>query len=405
MITKFKQGSYKLSAMAVVLILLLGAVLLTNAKVESNASSRAESPEEENPVAQFEVDRLIPSYKWFNNLNRAINFSKFEFKVPDYMPERYQLENINLGESFAKAHKADLINSVSITFVSNFGQKDEHYFEMVAAKGNGTLLEHNFLWGAPYPQALDRAPSDKQEDMTIGNINGVMYTTTKIWSKQKPETAKSFVWQDNGVMYTINFYSNDLSQDELAKVVQSFVSPGQVQHVDYKGEGNSFALYDETDLQEAKRILGFPVKIPVDVSDYGLKLSDSSLMRADDQNTKFYFRPDTDVLWNSYRVPFNSPMYELNDSIEFYQSKAPVVDVKRLSFLRKLEMNGIGITAYADNDNIYTEPVHSDSNQLKFKTQTFYVWQQNGVYYTAHFYGVDKHQEENLNALVLAPVE
>jgi bla regulator protein BlaR1 len=404
MITKFKQGSYRLSATAILLILVLSAVLLTNANVESNAPRVVDS-KEENTVSSFQIDRGIPSFKWFNNLNRALAFSKFDFNVPDYLPEGYHLKNVDLNENFSKANKADLIELVSITFVSNFGQKDEQNIEIYASKGNGTLLEHHLLWGAAYSQEPGRAPSYQKEDLTLDDMKGVMYTTTKSKYKQKPETAKSFVWQENGVTYSINYYSDDLSQEELAKVVQSFALPDQVQFVNYKGEGNSFPLYDETDLQEAKNIVGFPVKFPFDISDYGLKLSDSVMQQADDQNTGFSIRPDTDALMNTYRVPYNSSIYEINDNLVFYQSKAPIVDVNKLSFTRKFEINGIEISAYADNDHIYLEPIHSDNNQLKFKTQTYYVWKQDGIYYTAFFLGVDKHQEENLKALVLVPVE
>lgn len=404
MITKFKKGSYKLFVMAILLILVLSAVMLTNANVDSNAS-QATDTKDEKMVSSFQIDRLIPSFKWFHNLDRALAFSTFDFKVPDYLPEGYRLRTVALNENFSEANKADRIELATITFVSNFGQQNEQYFEIQASKGNGTLLEHQLLWGAPYSLEPDRAPSYQQVDLTLGSMKGMMYTTTRAMYKKKPETAQSFVWQDNGVTYSINYYSADLTQEEVLKVVQSFALPEQVQYVDYKGEGNSFPLYDETDLQEAKHILGFPVKFPFAISDYGLKLSDSVMQQADDQNTEFSIRLDTDALKNSYRVPYNSSIYEINDTIDYYQSKAPIVDVNKLSFMHKLGINGIEVSAYADKDHIYWDPVHSDNNQLKFKTQTYYVWEQDGIYYTAFFLGVDKYQEENLKALVLAPIQ
>ncbi|QAY65844.1 M56 family metallopeptidase [Paenibacillus protaetiae] len=386
MIAKFKQGSYRLSAIAILLILVLGAVVLTNGNVESNAPQAAGS-KQTNTVSSFQIDRLIPSSKWFNNLDRALDFSTFDFKVPDYLPEGYHLKNVELNENFSKRNKADLIEFVTINFVSDFGQADERNIVVYASKGKGTLLEHNLLWGASYSQEPDHAPSYKQEDLIVGDVNGVMYTDKMPRYKQKPATAKSFVWQDNDVTYSINYFSDDLSQGELAPIVRSYALPDQVQHVDYKGEGNSFPLYDETDLRAAKTILGFPVKFPFDIPDYGLKLFDSLMLQAGDQNTEFPIRPDSDTLWSSYRVPYDSAVYEVNDYVSLYQSKAPVVDTKKLSLLRKLEINGIEIFAYADNDHIYSEPIHSDTNKLKFKTQTYYLWQQDGIYYTAFFLG------------------
>ncbi len=404
MIAKFKEGSSKLSVAAILSIFMLGAVLLTNANVESNAAKSIEASKE-NTVSSFQIDRLIPSYKWFNNLDRALAFAKFDFKVPDDLPQGYRLENIDLGENFSKANKADLVEYVSLTFVSNFGQQNERNMEVYAARGSGTLLEHQLLWGAAHSQEQGRALSYRQEDVTFGDRQGVVYTSSKAKYKQKPETAQSFVWQENGITYAINYYSKDLEQEELAKVVQSAVWPDKVQHVDYKGGGNSFPLYDEADLHEAKSILGFPVKFPFDLSNYGFRLSDSTLLQADDQNTGFYIRPYEDALWHSYRVPSDSSIYEINDEINFYQSKKPVVDANKLSFLRKLEINDIEISAYSDNNHTYWKPIPSDNHKSRFKSQTYYIWEQNGFYYTAFFLGVDKHQEENLEALVLAPAQ
>lgn len=56
-----------------------------------------------------------------------------------------------------------------------------------------------------------------------------------------------------------------------------------VQHVRYDGEGNSFPLYEETDLLAAKNILGFQVKIPFELSDTELKLSNLNMLRVGDQ--------------------------------------------------------------------------------------------------------------------------
>lgn len=69
-----------------------------------------------------------------------------------------------------------------------------------------------------------------------------------------------------------------MSQEDLTKMVQSFVKPKEVQHVRYDGAGNSFPLYDERDLLAAKNILGFKVKIPQELP--GLNLSGSVLLRA-----------------------------------------------------------------------------------------------------------------------------
>ncbi|ASA24803.1 hypothetical protein B9T62_31015 [Paenibacillus donghaensis] len=188
-------------------------------------------------------------------------------------------------------------------------------------------------------------------------------------------------------------------------MVQSFASPQQIQHVRYDGEGNSFPLYDETDLLEAKDILGFKVKFPLALQGKGLTLINSTLLKAGDQNTGFSFRQSSDALWNSYRARYDSPIYDLNDELSLYQSQAPLFDAAKLTYIRKLEMNGIEISAYTDNSHLYFGPLYSGNGTTKVKSQTYYLWKQEDIYYAAIFLGMDQNQEANLKALVSAPLE
>ncbi|MEK5240415.1 M56 family metallopeptidase [Paenibacillus sp. FSL L8-0470] len=407
MIAKFKKGSYKLSAAAILLVLALSIVLLTNGAQDANGTqpdvNTHATDSQKQTVSSFRIVRPMNSFKWFNRLDRAIVFSKFDFKVPDYLPEGYQLENVALNKLFSNPNKVDLIDTVTITYVSHFGQEDEKQFEMLASKGKGNMLEHNLLWGAPYSQEATTSPSYRQEAVAMGNIQGTLFTATQV-NGRKPGTGISYIWQDKDIAYAVNSYSL-FTQEELSKVVQSFVSPQQVQHVRYDGEGNSFPLYDEKDLLEAKNILGFNVKFPFGLPDTQLTLADSVLLKAGDQNTGFSFRQTSDALWNDYRAPHDSKIYDMNDVLSLYQSKAPLFNTSKLSFIRKLEINGIEISAYADNAHVYSEPFYNSSDKTKIKTQTYYFWEQNGLYYAANFLGMDKDQELNLKTLVLAPVQ
>ncbi|GMX66213.1 hypothetical protein Elgi_54850 [Paenibacillus elgii] len=72
--------------------------------------------------------------------------------------------------------------------------------------------------------------------------------------------------------------------------MQSFKYPQQTQHISYDGKGNSFPIYDEKDLQEAEKLLGFKVKFPLTLSNNKLKLMDSVMLQAGDQNTGCSFR-------------------------------------------------------------------------------------------------------------------
>ncbi|SFL00644.1 bla regulator protein blaR1 [Paenibacillus sp. 1_12] len=396
MITKFKKGSYKLSAAAILFVLALSVILLTNA---SDSESDVTTPAANSKGALPSI--YNDSFIWFNSLDRALDFPKYTFKVVDYLPEGYQMRDVLYSKSFTRSNDADLIDVTSITFVSNFGNRNENTITVSTAIGNGNLLEHNQLLGAHYPQGTNETPEYQQEFVTIGNVKGTLFTDTRRY-KQRPETGKSFYWQDDSVWYAIDYYSEYMSQEELAKMVESFVLPQQVQHVRYDGAGNSFPLYDETDLIAAKNILGFKVKIPLNLNDTEVALRDLTMLRGNDQNTGYSFRQTEDALWSTYNAPVDSN--NRHDLLMLYQSKAPLFDAAKLSFSRKIEINGVEMSAYADKDHVYFEPSH-DGNGRKLLSLTYYLWKQDGIYYIAVFNGMDKYQEEYLKALVMAPLQ
>lgn len=394
MITKFKKGSYKLSAAAVLLVVVLGAILLTN-PLNAEKGTELDSASQAADSSLNLYPLYNDSFRWFHSLDRALDFPKYSYKVPDYLPEGYQFENILYYKNFTRPDNADLIDVASFTFVSNFGQQNEQTIEVKASRGNGNLLEHNQLRGAKYPQSADETPEYRQEEISIGNVQGTLFTDTRRY-KQRPETGTSFYWQDEGVWYAIDYYSEYMSQEELAKMVQSFVLPQQVQHVRYDGDGNSFPLYDEKDLLVAENILDFKVKIPVELS--GLKLSGTRLLRADDQNTAYSFRQVTDALWTDYAPPFDSSIYDISDYFSLYQSKEPLFDASKLSLTRELKIDGVEASAYEDKNHVY----FPSAPEVKLP---IYLWQQGDIYYTAVFSGMDKYQEDNVRAVIAAPVQ
>ncbi|MFD1775709.1 M56 family metallopeptidase [Paenibacillus rhizophilus] len=394
MITKFKKGSYRLSAAAIFLIIVLSAILLTNASDAGKATELDTAAQVANPNLDL-YPIYNDSFRWFHSLDRALDFPKYNFKIPDYLPEGYQLQSVLYYTNFTSSNNTNLIDVASITFVSNFGQKNEQTIDVKASKGSGNLLEEDQLRGAPYPQSANKTPEYRQEAVTIGNVEGTLFTDRRHY-KKRPETGKSFYWQDDNVWYAIDYYSEHMSQEELTKMVQSFVFPQQVQHVRYDGDGNSFPLYDERDLLAAKNILGFKVKIPLELP--GLKLSGSRLLRAGDQNTAYAFRQATDALWTDYGAPHDSSIYDVNDNFSLYQSKEPLFDTSKLSLTRMLKINGVEISAYEDKNHVYFAP----SKEVKLP---YYLWKQDDIYYTAVFSGMDKYQEDNLKAIISAPVQ
>lgn len=393
MIAKFKEGSYKLSAAAILLVIVLGAILLTNAS-DAGKDTRLDMAE---PSVNTGLN-LYPTYndrfRWFHSIDRALDFPKYNYKVPDYLPEGYQLEDILYFKNVTNIHDTDpIIDGVSVTFVPNFGQKNEQTIEVKASKGKGNLVEEGELQGAPYsqiPPNPNKPLEYRQEAVTVGNVKGTLFTEMRR-DKKRPETGRSFYWQDDHVWYAINYYSEYMSQEDLTKMVQSFVMPKEVQHVRYDGAGNSFPLYDEKDLLAAKDILGFKVKIPQELPEH--KLSGSVLLRAGDQNTRYGFRPAADALWTTYHGPSDS-----STGVSLYQSKEPLFDASQLSLTRTLEVDGVEVSAYEDKNHVYL----SSDNNLKLP---YYLWNQNDIYYSAVFWGMDKLPEDSLKAMISAPLQ
>ncbi|MGX4588437.1 hypothetical protein [Paenibacillus chitinolyticus] len=142
-------------------------------------------------------------------------------------------------------------------------------------------------WGEAQPQSYI------QDEVTYANIRGILVTTVQKYENHQPEIEKTFFWRVEGVYYGIQVYSEghtleeglprnwrNISQDELEKILKSFTYPQQIQNVSYDGNGNSSPVYDEKDLQEAEKILGFKVKFPLALLNNDFKLTDSVMRKA-----------------------------------------------------------------------------------------------------------------------------
>ena len=401
MIAKFKKGSYKLSLAAILLVIVLSVIVLTKAPAAGKSTLTKDNILSTNTSSVNTGSNLYPVYndrfRWFHSLDRALDFPKYDYKVPDYLPDGYQLDGIIYFKNVTNIKDTNpVIDGVSVSFVSHFGETNEQRIEVKASKGNGNLLEHGELWGAPYsqiPPNPNKPLEYRQEAVTIGNVQGTLFTEMRS-NKKRPETGKSFYWQDGSIWYAINYYGEHMSMEDLKKMVQSFVIPKEVQHVRYDGAGNSFPMYDAKDLIAAKNILGIKVKIPQELP--GLQLSGSILLRAGDKNTSYGFRQATNALWTTYwTTTYHTPN---GSSVSLYQSKEPLFDVSRLSLIRTMELDGVEISTYDDKNHVY---LSSDKN-IKLP---YYLWKQNEIYYAAVFWGMDKLPENIMKAIISAPVQ
>ncbi|WP_406543240.1 M56 family metallopeptidase [Clostridium ljungdahlii] len=114
MITKFKKGSYKMSALAVLCCVLVGGLTLASGisvKAVGNNGIPAVTSNSTMSSAQkiqFLVDSEVKEY---DNLAKAQTVAGFKFKVPDYMPAGYKVINYFQVEKIS-----DKDNFLSISF-------------------------------------------------------------------------------------------------------------------------------------------------------------------------------------------------------------------------------------------------------------------------------------------------
>lgn len=273
MIKRFKKGSYKISIIAVVLFIVLGTTTLTNATNLKDKNS--------------EFSFYSPT-KHFATLDRAMDFIDFKFKVPDNIPEDYKFFKINIDEK----------KVIDIIFEKN-ENSDTHSFSFLISQDDMIKKlkdQHNTIQkGSKTNIEFDTKP------LRLSNINGtnVVIKQNFEWTEDelkelKNENSKNikhvpndemifkyFVWEDEGIWYAFNYHfevthleekqpikSIDklAKKDDLIKIVTSIKYPKDIQNTNYTAEKfvkDHLFIYNDKDLEEAAKIIGFIPKFPL----------------------------------------------------------------------------------------------------------------------------------------------
>lgn len=376
MISHFKKGSYRLSIITIMIVLGVGAFLLANAPAPaSSQQQKSATSSGKVALASFKVDQDDdPSeFKWFNSLDRARDFTTFDFKVPDYVPKDYKFYSIGLIKYYDEGPHGQPIDTASLSFDS---RDDKKNYEVVAASGPGNMNHYGIIWGAHSEgEDVQDGATYQQQDMMVAHVNGTLYTETHT----NKSTSTSFVWQDNGISYVVNYLNHTLSTEELGHIVQSITVPAQIRHVSYDGEGKPFPIYDEKDLNEAKKLLGFDMKFAVNSDDKSLRLTSSTLVRPNSPLSTS-IGEHVDTLRNDYDA-FKGSTFINDGRISLYQSKERLVDPAKVTHGRSFKMNDIEVASYTDEDHQYFKNPENINGRTIL--QTIYTWKQKNVYYTA----------------------
>lgn len=405
MIKMFKKGSYKISIIAVALFIVLGTATLTNAKSLKGENKDKISSKDLMVKEKKEFVIESPS-KFFNNLDRAKDFVDFEFKVPDFIPVGYEFFRVLLDEN----------NIISVDFEKNAGTP---FNFMISKKDIMKEIKESY---SEINKSQIHTIDFKEEPMTVGNINGNSLTIDRKYKDRNTErlhdvatTGKYFIWEDESIWYSIQYsddgtrsdsssYKNEISKDDLQKIVSSIKYPADIKNISYisKPFQNLLLIYNNKDLNAAEKMLSFKPKFPlslpigfypteskVSTFYYGEELKDRTgdLKPSIIMNTTFSPKGESS---NISKIEFaqtkNTFLYNKLEKDAYFKTKDYNINkVKEIKVDAKVEVNTLEI----DNTKVYTYEEELDaslnSSLKKSIKKQIYVWQQEDIVYKAEF--------------------
>ncbi|MBU5438103.1 M56 family metallopeptidase [Tissierella sp. MSJ-40] len=405
MIKMFKKGSYRVSIVAVILLVILGTTTLTNAKgseVKINTNKVDPQGLIEKKDKKFVLDG--PTNKFFNSLDRAKDFIDFEFKVPDFIPVGYNFDRVILDKddivniSFRNENKKSsfilLISQENI--IENFKAKKD-------AKKDNKNINHN----------IDINP------MTISNVN-VSHVISKMWTDDIDSTEfinKYFIWKDEDVWYGIRYCFESKNskgksylnyshiEDDLGKIITSLKYPKDIQNISYISENSvseHIDIYDEKDLKKAEKIIGFVPKFPLSLPGNFVPVSSHtsvSMYKGQDKSstqitTTFNLKDQDNIIPAiEFEQTKNTFYYNNLEQKRYVEIKHPDTNKTVNIKVDSLIIDNIKVFKYETEFNL-----EDDIDEL----HQYYIWKQEDIVYTAKFIGKMDNKQEIVRALIKA---
>lgn len=375
MIKNFKKGSYKMSAAAAICCVLAGGIIFTSGVTAKDVRTDniVTAVNNKNSIKKQEEDKFLidSQIKLYNNLKKAEEIAGFKFKVPDYLPANYRaLPMFNIMRNSDKA------NVLRIVFQKPAHKVlDNKFFSFQASKEN---MEKVLKRDAEEISEDTKVQISKRE-INLGGINGYNITIKSICSNGSKNIRKYFVWQNEGIWYSIEYgcgESDDvleLSIDDIGKVASSIKYVEDIKNVDYSvkkeflTEIEPLLIYDKDDLKKAKELLGFTPKFPLNINkNITIDRAEVILLEDSDiKNEKFNYE-----LNMSYISKVDNLF--LIGAVSFSQRK----DSKNYDDARK-KVNSIKI----DGKEVFKyELYEEESKENKRLKEYIYIWKENGVY-------------------------
>lgn len=424
MMKKFKQNSNKISKKTILSCMIITAITASNCSavkaVDTNsiALTAVSSNSSVNGEHKFIIDAPLKAY---DDINKAEQAAGFKFKVPNFLPEGNKLGAIQVRRV------VDKDNIVQIYFE---GQNQMPFDITFQVSKTEHVIALKSMESAKIGTTKNPKIEAKEEAMKLGEINGKSVTLSITSPSEKLENGikteefteiyKYFVWENEGLSYSIKYNSIikkgdktsknslNLSEDIIKKIAESIKYPEEAKSVDYSPikrevstEIGVMDIYDKEDLEKAKNLLGFNPKLPLKINE-DISINDSGVG----------ISYDSDIKNNKINYELNSFYSNKNGSITFSEGKNPAEynEIKKNGYrsFENWKTNEI-IKLKADKLNVNNKEVFKyevEPIEQGEKSYMVYLWKEDSVYYSVVFFGNTQNTDEIVKSFVNSkPIE
>lgn len=407
---KIKNSSCKSSAsILLVCILTTTTVIFDNSVIaySMEVNKVIESTSSNITNVNYPNDFIIDApVKFYNDIKKIGQIINFKFKVPDYFP------NGNKVEGFQVRKLSEKDNTLEMFFAS----KGSSYSFVISKREPAEILEK--IENEKTKAIENSKVASHVEPMKLGDIKGLTITLTTTlparqiadyYSKESNKSTEYFAWKDGELWYSLEYYSTskseesnneltDISQDDIIKIVKSINFPENTKNVNYEAvkeisiENPIVNIYDKDDLDNAKILLGFNPKFPLNINK-DVKITGSIVGVSEDYDVKnniinyqlnnFYSNKNGSIIFKAQK---NSKIYEdikKNGGIDINGS-----DKQIISKPTKIE------TLNINNNEVYKYTKKGIVSEVN------YLWKEDNLYNSVDFFVNVENSDDIVKAFV-----
>ncbi|NUU60978.1 M56 family metallopeptidase [Paenibacillus agri] len=404
MISSFKKGSYKISMTALLFIVILGAVTLTNA-------SGSAVPVGINDPKIVSND-ILPAHgsRQYNRLDRAVKKAGFAFEAPAVLPMGYGLKMAHL--SAAGANKGtDLMNSATLTFEAGSGKYRTgqiilEALKQVPSEGIYTLEDMAEKLKQRINVIRENKAQIQEQQIVIGDLNILQIHATE------DNRLKDiyYLWERNEIGYKLDLGGASLTEEQSESLIASMKLPDERMKNTYVNKDLLIVdILDVEDLELAASSIGFTPKFPLKVLNYELE-------RANETSKINFSYPENEQDELS-RVLYNRYVDETSSDNE-HSARFTFAQIKDNGLYAKMRNNGQALFERIDRGQVQvpvtpvivggqevlqTAPYKVDGELSAPHEPDFisYFWLEQGVCYQAVFSNAQVQNEQDIVAALI----